>query len=457
MILRFRTVSSLIALASASAALGGAPFEPTSVVTRTMMPAQSGWSCGGEHRTLLDPAGQLVAQSKDDQLAQYLRAHFAGRDLTTVSIGSARGAGFDVQFNLDPDVAADAAFVAALELAAGVWEAEISDNVTIIINMGFVSGVGFIGAASSNRFDIPYSDFRADAIADAGLAETPLVAALPNPDIDIETGGGLISSSDGFFDGIEVTTANARALGIAVDMSDPDFADASIIFNTDFDFDNDPSDGLTPGFIDTVYVMVHEIGHMLGFISSVDGFGGGVFITALDTYRVGFDGVANDPANLADFSSVAREGRRGVEAAVDHVNAVVGAPKGVVYRFSTGTSGGGDGRQASHWKDDVLLNIVPNIGVMDPTTSAPNGSGTGANPGYLTYADLLAFSLIGWDINLDPAPCAGDLNADNSVDSADLAILLAAWGTAGLADLDGSGSVTSGDLAILLATWGSCL
>jgi len=49
-----------------------------------------------------------------------------------------------------------------------------------------------------------------------------------------------------------------------------------------------------------------------------------------------------------------------------------------------------------------------------------------------------------------------DLNGDGCVDSSDLAILLAAWGTTGDGDVDGSGATGSGDLAVLLAAWGGC-
>lgn len=53
----------------------------------------------------------------------------------------------------------------------------------------------------------------------------------------------------------------------------------------------------------------------------------------------------------------------------------------------------------------------------------------------------------------DPA----DLNGDGTVDSTDLAVLLAAWGdcaAACVADINGDGEVDSGDLAELLAAWG---
>ncbi|MBL9121077.1 MAG: right-handed parallel beta-helix repeat-containing protein [Phycisphaerae bacterium] len=52
-------------------------------------------------------------------------------------------------------------------------------------------------------------------------------------------------------------------------------------------------------------------------------------------------------------------------------------------------------------------------------------------------------------------PCVpADFDCDGDVDAADLAVLLAAWGTGGQADLNGSGTVNAADLAMLLAAWG---
>ncbi|TVQ32467.1 MAG: hypothetical protein EA376_05475 [Phycisphaeraceae bacterium] len=56
-----------------------------------------------------------------------------------------------------------------------------------------------------------------------------------------------------------------------------------------------------------------------------------------------------------------------------------------------------------------------------------------------------------------PAPCAADLTGDGGVGSADLGVLLGAWGQAGSdADINGDGVVNSLDLAILLGSWGPC-
>lgn len=49
---------------------------------------------------------------------------------------------------------------------------------------------------------------------------------------------------------------------------------------------------------------------------------------------------------------------------------------------------------------------------------------------------------------------SGDLNGSGTVDAADLAILLGAWGSTGAGDLDGDGGVGASDLAILLGQWG---
>lgn len=52
--------------------------------------------------------------------------------------------------------------------------------------------------------------------------------------------------------------------------------------------------------------------------------------------------------------------------------------------------------------------------------------------------------------------CAGDINNDGFVDSADLGLLLAQWGTVGSGDLNNDGVVNAADLGLALAYWGPC-
>ena len=51
--------------------------------------------------------------------------------------------------------------------------------------------------------------------------------------------------------------------------------------------------------------------------------------------------------------------------------------------------------------------------------------------------------------------CLGDLNNDGQVNSADLGLLIAVWGTDG-ADLNNDGQTNSADLGLLIAFWGPC-
>lgn len=82
----------------------------------------------------------------------------------------------------------------------------------------------------------------------------------------------------------------------------------------------------------------------------------------------------------------------------------------------------------------------------------PSVTDTGVGPAPI--ADRGAFER---QLPPPPPPCPADLDASGSVDAADLASLLSAWGTSGTsADIDGNGSVNAADLAALLGAWGSC-
>lgn len=79
----------------------------------------------------------------------------------------------------------------------------------------------------------------------------------------------------------------------------------------------------------------------------------------------------------------------------------------------------------------------------------------------------LAFGLTGGDyVEFTPvvyatgtqvaAACPPDLDGDNMVTSADLGVLIGAWGMPGATDLNGDGTTNSMDMSILLGAWGAC-
>jgi hypothetical protein len=83
----------------------------------------------------------------------------------------------------------------------------------------------------------------------------------------------------------------------------------------------------------------------------------------------------------------------------------------------------------------------------------------------LTPGDKATFALFyllnGISEPLVSSNCPADINADGAVDAADLALILARFGTlaeCGLAeDIDRNGLVDGADLAQVLAQWGPCL
>jgi hypothetical protein len=291
--------------------------------------------------------------------------------------------------------------------AADVWESVFSDNITLRLDISFAPlGPGILGSTSTESFIQSYSNIRTAIVADStsasdviAVANLPAAPSLRLWTTNFSTGAAFLdnnaSNNNNFLD---ISRANAKALGITTNLSGPNIPnvndtsvkDGTIAFSSSFAFDFDPSNGVTGGTIDFIGVAVHEIGHALGFYSgvdSVDAFSnpntcpscGGAqdldtfaVMNTLDLYRYSANSVANTALS-------AHQG----DPAYFSLNA--GATN--LALFSTGPFDG-DGRQASHWKDSLSL------GIMDPTL----GFG---ETGLERNLDLQGLDVIGW--NLAPA------------------------------------------------------
>ena len=380
--------------ATTSAALGLAKQVIAEQEHRSMLaPPQP---IGHEHRIVKAETGCAPATLAQRQLIEQLRSEivdpamidpFQHVRLSNRMRDPSRSAGLNIEYILSSAVAADQDFVDGLLRGAEYWEDMINSEATLVVFVGFTSNQSFLAAASTTLYGWDYPNIRDNTIAAAAPTVADYVAALPEVLSYQKTAGSGDTISNA---SMIINNAVYQALGFP-SLIGPGDNDGFIVFNTDFDFDPDPSDGITPGFRDLVYIMVHELGHALGFTSTVDTGNGPNFFNSLDMFRLGTLGAFNEPSTLAEFSDFDRELRPGVEAAI----ARVGFFQNILgpLSFSTGNNNG-DGRQASHWKDDALLGLPLPIGVMDPTYN-----GDQIPPGYVTDADRLAFSLIGWDID----------------------------------------------------------
>jgi hypothetical protein len=312
--------------------------------------------------------------------------------------------------SLNADAGMDSQAIAGFQRAANYWQSVLADAVTVNINIGFkdlgknASGYDLLGGANATT-----EVFSAAAVLGAlggdasssndALAVSHLPSLSAQGGLSFYTqknteGGSRTISLDSDYSGtnsnnnryLELSTANAKALGWTA--PSVDFVDASIDFSSVFSWDFDPSDGVGSSRYDFVGVAIHEIGHALGFTSGVDAVDYYITnsidldpyaaFTTLDLFRYSANGALNLGVGAAAYFSI--------DGGVTNLGA-----------FSTGSSAnGGDGQQASHWKDNLGL------GIMDPSVDY----GLIDSPSAL---DIVAFDVIGW--NLVPEPSAMLLGA----------------------------------------------
>lgn len=269
--------------------------------------------------------------------------------------------------------------LSAFNRAADRWESVLSDNVTVEItaNMLNFNDARVIGRTSSTMLMGSYNTVRNAMVADGGdETDDAITAALPvRTMFKAQSTKGVTFSNN-----MVLTQANAMALGFGRVTA----SDALMEFNSGFSFDYNNSDGLLG--MDFESVALHEIGHALGFVSVVDQIdymkyrntGGSVSVNPLDLFRFG---PASNPSTTTQFTTYKRELRPGYAAFLDDLGLES------ELSFSTGYYKG-DGRQASHWRDDSLSGVL--LGAMDPTLPynfiLP-----------LTSNDIRAMDLIGWE------------------------------------------------------------
>jgi len=306
-----------------------------------------------------------------------------------------------INFTYAPDM--DARALSGFQAAANRWSAVLHDDVQVNLKIGFSQlAPNVLGSTSSTRGTVSYDDYRNALIADAWGATDQMATANLSKSSCLNVymnGTGVnpngVGSAKPFVDNdcdannstIRMTSANARAVGL-LDAYDP-LSDGSVSFSSSYNWDFDPTNGVASNAIDFIGVATHEIGHALGFVSGVDTLDGnrsGNFADSAFTYIAPTDLFRCSPDSKAAGADIDwTADNRTKYFSLDNCGSNLAT-------FSNGVSFG-DGRQASHWKDNQ------GIGILDPTAAYGEVMA-------ISQMDLKMYDAIGWNVVPEPGTMA---------------------------------------------------
>jgi hypothetical protein len=385
---------------------------PRASESQTYEPQVERWTADlNDGHILFESSGVIECREPTVQEAELFRSAKAEvHPLPVVRLNADTGLKINLQATqqLEGFPQAKAAFLRA----ASRWEAIVQTQITIIIDVDF--GPTFFGTAfpagvlgqtnTQSLFNSQgYAGVRSGLIANASSpAEVSLYTALPVASVPTDVPGSTA--------GATATSADLRALGLLDPTATPNenLPGANtfprIGFNSNFTFDFNPDDGITAGTFDFDAIAVHEIGHVLGFTS-----------------RVGvLENSPNDPNGIAPTVWDLFRFRPGITIGTfTTAQRVLSSGGSQLFFDGSGTTQlstgrvtsptGGDGFQASHWRDNTLVGEY--IGIMDPAIARGERN-------EITASDLVALDTLGYELRqLNPsAPVITSLTSHLSGD-----------------------------------------
>lgn len=304
------------------------------------------------------------------------------------------GTNFD--FTYAPGIASEQ--IIGFEMAGQIWSSYLTDDVTVRIHVESTDELpeNIVGAAMPGKNKkVDYDKLWKKMSEDITSSEDLLAFNnLPSTEKEFSV----------LIDGVELdktkefklTNANAKALDLLNDNHKK--LDGHIIVNdlsgsstVGWDYDALRSDTISDDAIDFLSMAIHEVGHVLGFVSGIDDDGwlkiltesrekgkeikdsDFKFATPLDLFRYSEESAARGEIDISTGGNPF--------FSLDGGNTKLGD-------FANGEHSefGGDGYQASHWKQDSSQ------GVMNPVL--PFGERK-----EVSALDITAMDVMGWNVN----------------------------------------------------------
>jgi hypothetical protein len=337
------------------------------------------------------PDANPIKRNKADKTPSNKTSQIARHAATPLfALAAVIGAGLPAQaitFNFTYQPGITQQQIAAVELAGSIWSAYLQDiNVVVNVHVEMTNGVlptGKLGGATPGIKKINYDKFKLGLAADG----TANVNLLPTSNYSsnlysARLQNGSINSS--YYE-LLTTTANNKALGNDLSGTASGL-DAYIQLEQSINWSYNYAGGTVgQNQYDFVSVVLHELGHSLGFISGIDALSSLALPTALDMFRYSSQS-ANQGAMDYAVGGTKYFSINGGQNPFNFTsnNSTLQA------LFSTGqnTLFGGDGDQASHWKK----NIQPYLGIMSSTIQM-------GGIRKISTLDLTALDYIGWQVN----------------------------------------------------------